>query len=79
MNKEEILNITKLEEVYNQLKQLSVEERMKKFELNPDRADVIVPASEIFLHIASKTEISDVYVPTFGLVDGIVQGIYRNS
>ncbi len=79
LNKEDILNINKLEEVYDQLKQLSVEERMKKFELNPDRADVIVPASEIFLHIASKTGINDIYVPTFGLVDGIVQGIYRNS
>ena len=71
LNKEEVLNISKLEEVYDTLKQLSVEERMKKFELNPDRADVIVPASEIFMHIASKTEINDIYVPTFGLVDGL--------
>ncbi|MDR3704973.1 MAG: ethanolamine ammonia-lyase reactivating factor EutA [Paludibacteraceae bacterium] len=79
LGREDVLNIRELENMYHNLKQLSLEERMEKYELNLDRADVIVPASEIFLHIANISGISDIYVPTFGLVDGIVHKVYINS
>jgi len=79
LGREDVLNIRELETMYHNLKQLSLEERMEKYELNLDRADVIVPASEIFLHIANISGISDIYVPTFGLVDGIVHKVYINS
>jgi len=79
LGREDVLNIRELESMYHNLKQLSLEERMEKYELNLDRADVIVPASEIFLHIANISGISDIYVPTFGLVDGIVHKVYINS
>lgn len=79
LGREDVLNIRELENMYHNLKQLSLEERMERYELNPDRADVIIPASEIFLHIATISGISDIYVPTFGLVDGIVHKVYINS
>jgi len=79
LGKEEVLITTKLEEIYQQLIKLTVEERMSMYDLNIDRADVIVPASEIFLYIADIAGITEIYVPTFGLVDGIVHNLYQNS
>jgi len=38
---------------------------------------VIIPASEIFLHIADLTGIQQIYVLTFGLVDGLLHTIYK--
>lgn len=76
LRKGDVLDIDKLQNIYQDMKQLSVEERMTRFELNPDRADVIIPASEIFLHIADQTSIRQIYVPTFGLVDGLLHTIY---
>lgn len=77
LKKGDLLIIDKLQVIYQDLKQLTVEERMTRFELNPDRADVIIPASEIFLHIADLTGIKQIYVPTFGLVDGLLHTIYK--
>jgi exopolyphosphatase/guanosine-5'-triphosphate,3'-diphosphate pyrophosphatase len=77
LNKGDTMDIDSLQVIYQNLKELTVEERMTRFELNPDRADVIVPASEIFLHIADLTGIRQIYVPTFGLVDGLIRTIYR--
>lgn len=77
--KEQTLDIKTLTKLHDKLKDLSIEERMLKYELNPDRADVIVPASEIFLHIAKITNIQEICVPTFGLVDGIVHKIYSEN
>ncbi len=76
LNKEETLTLNKLDQLYQKLKALSLDDRMDKYKLNPDRADVIVPASEIFIEIASLTGIQKIYVPTFGLVDGIVRKLY---
>jgi len=77
LKKGDVLDIDRLQEMYSDMKQLTVEERMTRFELNPDRADVIIPASEIFLHIADLTGIQQIYVPTFGLVDGLLHTIYK--
>jgi exopolyphosphatase/guanosine-5'-triphosphate,3'-diphosphate pyrophosphatase len=76
LDHEEILTSKKLESIYNNLHKLKLEERITLFQLNPDRADVIVPAAEIFLRIARQTGISNIFVPTFGLVDGITHQIY---
>jgi exopolyphosphatase / guanosine-5'-triphosphate,3'-diphosphate pyrophosphatase len=79
LKKGDTLDTDKLQSIYQDLKQLTVEERMVRFELNPDRADVIIPASEIFLHIADLTGIQQIYVPTFGLVDGLLHTIYKEE
>ena len=76
--KELKLPITSLRSLHNDLQPLSVEERMDRFGLKPDRADVIVPAAEIFLIIADCIHSDYVYVPTIGLAGGII-GNQNNS
>jgi len=68
-----------LELLYNDLLSLDVEDRMIRYSLNPDRADVIVPAADIFLHILQWSGCKDVYVPKIGLADGMCREMYRNS
>ena len=77
--KELKLPITSLRSLHNDLQPLSVEERMDRFGLKPDRADVIVPAAEIFLIIADCIHSDYVYVPTIGLADGIIGELYAKA
>lgn len=71
------LPINSLEQVYDQLKPLSVEERIEQFGLKDDRADVIIPAAEIFLRIAHIVHADYVWVPVIGLADGIIDDLYE--
>ena len=59
------------------LKRYSIDDRMKLFDLNPDRADVIVPAGEIFINIMKYIGASKIYVPKIGLSDGMVREVYK--
>lgn len=70
------LPISSLRQIYEQLKPLSVEERIEQFALKEDRADVIIPAAEIFLRIASIVRAEYVHVPVIGLADGIIDDLY---
>ena len=70
------LPIASLQTLYDQLKPLSPEQRMKDFGLKEDRADVIVPAAEIFLTIAKIVKAEYVHVPVIGLADGIIDALY---
>jgi exopolyphosphatase/guanosine-5'-triphosphate,3'-diphosphate pyrophosphatase len=70
-------NRSQLKEIYQELSGLTYEERMRKFGLNPDRADVIVPAAEIFLFITKHCEIKSIVVPKIGLSDGIIHYMYE--
>ena len=49
---------------------------MRYVELNPDRADIIVPAGKLYLDIMDTTGIKDIIVPVVGLVDGIVADVH---
>lgn len=73
------MTVASLEELHNELKQLTVAERMQKFNLKPDRADVIVPAGDIFLTIAGIIKATYIYVPVIGLADGVIDGIYLRN
>ena len=64
--------VASLRKLYDTLSPLSIEERMEQFNLKRDRADVIVPAGEIFLNIAECMETKDIKVPMYGLSDGII-------
>lgn len=59
------------------IKAHSYEERLKIFDLNPDRADVIVPAGDIFINIMDWIDADKIYVPKIGLGDGIVREVYK--
>ncbi len=66
-----------LKAFYDELKVMTVDERIDVWELNPDRADVIVPAAKIFLGIMKAAKIPEVIVPQIGLADGIVHRLYE--
>ncbi|MCF8275292.1 MAG: exopolyphosphatase [Flavobacteriales bacterium] len=68
----------KLKELHVLLREMSFEDRIAKLGLNPDRADVIVPACEIFRAILKRAKIKDIIVPEFGLSDGITRLLYEN-
>ena len=71
------MTVDTLRGLHEQLSALSVEERMAKFDLKPDRADVIVPAGHIFLLVAGLVSAEYIYVPVIGLSDGIIDEIYE--
>lgn len=70
------MQVSVLQELHTRLKALSLEERMEQFGMKPDRADVIIPAGEIFLTIANIIGASYIHVPVIGLSDGIIDELY---
>ena len=68
---------SKLKSIYELLESYTYEERVKILGLNPDRADVIIPASKILLSVLKNAEIEKVIVPQIGLADGIVHQLYE--
>ena len=73
------LPVSSLQTVYDVLKPLTPEKRVEAFSLKQDRADVIVPAAEIFLKIAEVVHAEYIYVPVIGLSDGIIDNLYAKS
>ncbi|MFW0715443.1 exopolyphosphatase [Pedobacter sp. N23S346] len=67
------LSLQKLNALYNKLISYSLKERINTLKLNPDRADVIIPASEIYLTLMKWTGIKQIYVPKVGMADGIIK------
>lgn len=72
-------SVKELARLYHLLKPLDVNQRMMRFALKPDRADVIIPAAEIFLNIASVIKAHYIMVPVIGVADGIIDGLYEKS
>lgn len=61
---------------YNFLDSLTFEERVSELGLNPDRADVIIPATKIFVSSAKWSGAKKIHVPKIGLSDGIIKTLY---
>lgn len=57
----------------------SLEDRVKVLRLRPDRADVIIPAADIFLQVMEAAGIEEIFVPKVGLADGIIYDLYRSE
>ncbi|MBN8702994.1 MAG: exopolyphosphatase [Bacteroidetes bacterium] len=68
---------SKVKYLYDLLSNYSYEERMKVFEMNPDRADVIVPATRIVLAVMKAANIENMIVPQIGLSDGLIHQLYE--
>ncbi|WP_435132799.1 Ppx/GppA phosphatase family protein [Formosa sp. A9] len=64
---------------YNMLQTYSYEERISELDLNQDRADVIIPATRIYLSAMKWSGAKDIYVPKIGLSDGIIKSIYYET
>lgn len=68
--------VSELSRIYHTLKPLSIDQRMDRYGMRSDRADVIIPAAEIFLNIASTVSAQRIIVPTIGVADGIIDGLF---
>ncbi len=64
---------------YQFLKKMSYNQRISELGLNPDRADVIVPATKIYLSAMKWSRSRKIYVPKIGLSDGIVKNLYHEN
>lgn len=64
---------------YNMLQTYSYEERISILDLNQDRADVIIPATRIYLSAMKWCGAKDIYVPKIGLADGIIKSMYNDT
>jgi len=64
---------------YKMLQSYSYEERITKLNLNQDRADVIIPATRIYLSAMKWSGAKDIYVPKIGLSDGIIKSMYYET
>lgn len=61
----------------DKLDKLSLEERTDKYQLKPDRADVIVPAMNIYLYILNELNCTQISVPKIGLSDGMIYAMHK--
>ena len=64
---------------YHFFNAMTYKERVTDFGLNPDRADVIIPALKIYLKAMKWSGAKKVYVPKIGLSDGIIKTLYYND
>ncbi len=70
------LQANAVKEMYKDIQLLNVEERMKKYNIKKDRAEVIVPALLIYNNIFKWCDIEQVLVPKIGLADGLIHHLY---
>lgn len=64
---------------YEDLKSYTYHERIFEMQMNPDRADVIIPATKIYLSAMKWSKSEYMYVPKIGLADGIVRSMYNEK
>ncbi len=73
------LSFSKLKSLYTYLNSFSLKDRINVLGLNQDRADVIIPACEIYLSVMKWGGVKQMYVPSVGMVDGIIQTLIENN
>ena len=72
----EPMHIKEIKSTVEKIDDMSMQDRIEKLRLKPDRADVIVPAGYIYRRIMDMAEISEILVPKIGLADGIINQLY---
>ena len=70
------LHIELLKDYYKEFSGFTLAERMRLYKLREDRADVIVPALQIYVNVMKWANAMDIYVPKIGLADGLIQHLY---
>ncbi len=71
------LHIDLLKDYLKELSSVSLQERMELYKLREDRADVIVPALQIYVNVMRWADIEEIYVPKIGLADGLIHLLYE--
>ena len=65
-----------LKKYYKEMNGLTVAERMSRYAIREDRADVLVPALEIFNNVMTWSDIDKIFVPKISVADGLIHRIY---
>ena len=68
-----------LKKYFRTVESFSYEERISKLNMNLDRADVILPALNIYISAMKWSGAKEIYVPKIGLSDGIIRSLYQNK
>lgn len=71
------LSLETLKDYYKEFSNFTVEERIHLYNLREDRADVIVPALQIYVNVMRWSDITEIYVPKIGLADGLIHALYE--
>jgi exopolyphosphatase / guanosine-5'-triphosphate,3'-diphosphate pyrophosphatase len=73
------LSLSKIKEIRKTVSGLSMEKRIYELQMNPDRADVIVPASNIYIQVMEWASSKSIIVPEVGLKDGMILHLYEKN
>ncbi len=73
------ISIKKVKQIRDMIDSYSIEQRIYKLQMNPDRADVIIPASNIYLKVMEWAHAASILVPEVGLKDGIIFHLYEKN
>lgn len=73
----QLISRSEIEQLYERISALSMDERITKMRMKPDRADVIIPACEIYMRLMDYSKIQKMIVPKIGLSDGIILDLFN--
>jgi exopolyphosphatase/guanosine-5'-triphosphate,3'-diphosphate pyrophosphatase len=73
------LSLIEIEKLHAELAPLSLTERMKRFSIKEERADVLVPALDIYIYILKELNIRNLQVPNIGLSDGLIYAMHHEE
>jgi len=70
------LSLELLRDYYRELEATTMEDRISKYSLREDRADVIVPALLIYINAMRWANAEEIFIPKIGLADGLIQHLW---
>jgi exopolyphosphatase/guanosine-5'-triphosphate,3'-diphosphate pyrophosphatase len=70
------LSLDLLKDYFKEFSSVTLQERIQLYKLREDRADVIIPALQIYINVLRWADAEEIYVPKIGLADGLVQHLY---
>lgn len=72
------LSLDTLRDFHKELAAFALPERMRQYKLREDRADVIVPALQIYINVMRWADAEEIFVPKIGLADGLIHKLYED-
>jgi exopolyphosphatase / guanosine-5'-triphosphate,3'-diphosphate pyrophosphatase len=74
-----VISLKKVKQIRDMIDSFSIDERVYKLQMNPDRADVIIPASNIYIKVMEWAHAATILVPEVGLKDGMMMYLYEKN
>ena len=73
------ISLKKVKQIRDMVESFSIDGRIYKLQMNPDRADVIIPASNIYIQVMEWAHAGTILVPEVGLKDGMMMYLYEKN